>query len=36
MWELILNFVYDHFYEKYLAATKAPARLICRPSLLTR
>jgi len=27
---------YDHFYEKYLAAIKASARLIRRPSLLTR
>jgi hypothetical protein len=36
MWELILNLVYDHFYEKYLAAIEASARLIGRPSLLTR
>jgi hypothetical protein len=36
MWELLLNLVYDHFYEKYLAAIKASTRLIRRPSLLTR
>jgi hypothetical protein len=36
MWELILNLLYDHFYEKYLAAIEASARLIRRPSLLTR
>jgi hypothetical protein len=36
MWELILNFVYDHFYEKYLAAIEASVRLIRRPSFLTR
>jgi hypothetical protein len=36
MWELILNLVYDHFYEKYFVAIKASTRLIRRPSLLTR
>jgi hypothetical protein len=36
MWEVILNLAYGHFYEKYLAAIKASARLIRRPSLLTR
>jgi hypothetical protein len=36
MWEFILNLVYGHFYEKYLTAIKASARLIRRPTLLTR
>ena len=36
MWELLFNFVYDHFYEKYLAAIKASASLIRRPSFRTR
>jgi len=36
MWELILNLVYDHFYQKYLAAIKASALLVRRPSFRTR
>ena len=36
MWELILNLVYDHFYQKYLAAIEASAPLIRRFSFVTR